>query len=385
MAKARTSSSDKERRGLLFDDKPPAELETSPESAPSGWSSGRFSSLSREDLLASLEREAMASPSVERSPYGEPKREIPLPPPPNLASPLRMRIGAQPVIEVGKASSLQLPADSDERPESASTEKTLPKTQEFVGGVSGEARAPILASRGEEGLDWLQREIDSLYAQVQAEVGANKFLADYCMGLLSEARALLAGGRAEDFARAELDIEQVKAKLKRARESDEAARKHGRRILAWGIFWFVIFVSSLFNAPRIIEWLGWGNPHGMISPIIFISALAWGGIGGVVAGFYDLSWHIFRRDYDSQYNIFYFVEPLMGVALGGIIFLVLNTGLVALIGEPIGSPRILSLSGKTDLTPYPLYLLACLAGFKQQFAYKVLDDVMRALVRQPRG
>ena len=376
MAKARRSNTEGEGRELLFGDKPPAELETSPEpkriSMPARRPSGRPPRLSKGELLASLEREAMASPSVQRSPSREREAEIPLPPPPDLTSPLKMGIGAEAIQEMEKASLFRPPPELEERGE---IEELEPVPAE---------KARILATWGEERISRLQKEIDSLYAQVQVDVGVNKPISDYCMALLSEARALMASGGAEGFARAELDIEQVRARLKRARESDEAAKRHGGRILAWQMLWFAIFILSLFNAPRIVARLGWGNLYGMITPNIFIPALAWGGIGGVLAGFYSLPWHISRREYDSQYNIFYFVQPPMGVVLGGIIFLVLNIVFLALIGEPIGSPKILSSSGETaSLTPHLLYLLACLAGFKQDFAYQVLDNVMRALLRQP--
>ncbi len=331
----------------------------------------------------------MASPSVERSPSGESGTEISLPPPPNLVSPLRLGIRAESLKELEETWNPQPHAElvkgkNIEEPGPLPMGEVQVKAQELLREASGEEKAQRSAIWVREGISYLHKEIDGLYVEVKTEVGMNKPIADYCMELLGEARSLILNGHVDDIARAELDIEQVKAKLKRVRESDEAARRHGGRILAWETFWFAIFILSLLNALRIVEWLGWGNLAGIITPQVFISALAWGGLGGVVAGFYSLPWHILRRDYDSQYNIFYFVEPLMGVILGGIMFLILNTGFVALIGEPIGSPRILSLLGeRAGLTPYPLYLLACLAGFKQDFAYKVLDDVMRALLRQP--
>lgn len=382
MAKAKRWSSKQGRRELLFEDKPPAELETSPEpervSKPLRRALGRPLHLPKEDLLASLEREAMAPPSAQRSPSREPEAELPLPPPPDLSSPLKMGIGAQSFKGMGKASPPRPHSDPEERPKverlgPPPAEKGQLKVQQAVGEVSFEEGARI--SR-------LQGEIDSLYAQVQADVGVNKPIADYCMGLLSEARALVVDGHARGFARAEFDVEQVKARLKRARESDEAAKRHGRGILAWEMFWFAIFTLSLFNAPRITGWLDWGSLPGMITSDVFILTLAWGGIGGVMAGFHSLPWRISRREYDSQYNILYFVQPLMGLVLGGITFLMLNAGFIALVGEPVGSPEIPS-GGRTSLIPYLLYLLACLAGFKQDFAYEVLDNAMRTLLRQP--
>jgi len=70
---------------------------------------------------------------------------------------------------------------------------------------------------------------------------------------------------------------------------------------------------------------------------------------------------------------------VMGAVLGGIVFLILNTGFLAFIGQSIGTAQP-SPTGRTDFTPYLLYLLACLAGFKQNFAYEMLDQVMKTVL-----
>ena len=73
------------------------------------------------------------------------------------------------------------------------------------------------------------------------------------------------------------------------------------------------------------------------------------------------------------------VQPLMGLILGGIIHLVIVTGLLALI--PVSGSNA---DSAVAVQWFPA-LVACLAGFRQKFTYELLDSIMKAFGRQPAG
>jgi hypothetical protein len=237
-----------------------------------------------------------------------------------------------------------------------------------------------LDPRFEERWERLHREIDNLYAQVQIDVGISRQLTEECLELLSQARSLLIPAHPENLPQAELNVERARARLKRARESDALAGSQGARALVWEGLWFVIFVVALLNAGRLVERFQLGGAAGGAEATVLVSALAWGGIGGAVAGFYSLPWHISRREYDGQYNLFYYVQPSMGMALGGMTFLMLNAIFTALLGQPLAITPADVGGTRLSLIPYLMYLLAWLAGFKQEFVYDLLDRVLSAIL-----
>ena len=96
----------------------------------------------------------------------------------------------------------------------------------------------------------------------------------------------------------------------------------------------------------------------------------WGGIGGVVGALYHLWWHISaEQDFDRQYLMWYLVQPIMGLVLGGIVFLLLAGGFLVLqvnLTDPNASTA-------ARLIPY---LVAVLGGFRQNFIYEQFDRVI---------
>jgi hypothetical protein len=100
----------------------------------------------------------------------------------------------------------------------------------------------------------------------------------------------------------------------------------------------------------------------------FWNTLMWGGIGGVIGALYALWWHVSdQQDFDRQYMMWYLVQPIMGVVLGGIVFLLLTGGFLLLQikpSDPNAGARLLP------------YLVAVLAGFRQNFIYNQLDRLI---------
>ena len=101
----------------------------------------------------------------------------------------------------------------------------------------------------------------------------------------------------------------------------------------------------------------------------------WGGIGGAVGALYSLWWHVAdRQDFDRQFVLWYIVQPIMGMVLGGIIYLAIASGFLVLQATPApASP------GNVGSWLMPS-LVACVAGFRQNFVYEVLNRVIAAFL-----
>jgi hypothetical protein len=142
----------------------------------------------------------------------------------------------------------------------------------------------------------------------------------------------------------------------------------------WGVFaffyaliWLFVFIVGFFiNATG---WLPVGNVTG-----IWFSALA-GGLGSVVAILYHLYWHIsIKVDFDRQYLMNYFIQPIIGWILGGVIFLITNAGFILIDARSLEDTGTL-----IDGVQAFQILLGFWAGFNQQVVYSTIDAIVRRL------
>ena len=130
-------------------------------------------------------------------------------------------------------------------------------------------------------------------------------------------------------------------------------------LISWLLFAATIAVNALAN----------------ILPII--NTMLWGGIGGVVGGLYALWYHIAdRQDFDKHYSMWYYVQPLMGLVLGAITFLIIAGGFL-IVQVNLTDPNA---AAGARLIPY---LVAVLAGFKQDFVYDQLERVVSIFAPGP--
>ena len=269
------------------------------------------------------------------------------------------------VDEDGSARDIQAPdeeIDWLELPERALTE---------------EEKELMLARLGAARIRELNEQIDEMYDEVLAEVGVSEQISTECYNLLLKARDILMRHDAARIPQAEYYIEQVRARLKRADESESGARRAQWWILAWGLFWCAIFLSLvlLFNQAwfrALVAPSGDGDP--LVNVAVFLSAAVWGGIGGVVAILYSLFKHVGRRDFDNQYSISYVGKPFLGLILGATVYMVFNLIIRALGIWPAG------LAGTTEslaVAPGVIYLLAWACGFKENRIFDLVDRVMK--------
>lgn len=248
--------------------------------------------------------------------------------------------------------------------------------------LTQEDRQRIVAQLGGVRLQELEARIAEVYEEVRRQVGVSEVIATDCYNKLFRARDILMRGDVAEIAQVEYNIEQVRARLKRAAVSEVAAKKFAWAIVLWGLIWFGAFATVL--AMLNVSWF-----REMIRPVIasnspvgveiLIPAMVWGGLGGVACIFYSLFKHVGRRDFDPQYILSYLGKPFLGIILGATVYMAINL-LVLLLG--ILPTRLQSASEATAspaVSPWIVYLLAWASGFKENRIFDVVDRVMKRI------
>ncbi len=249
------------------------------------------------------------------------------------------------------------------------------------------SREEIVRRIADEHFKEVEEEINRLYDKIPKVLASNKRAADEALVALHEARSVL-WTSPERLVDAEYQVNQVKTIIERHRLSEEWGRVYGRRLLIYESVWLLVllggFVGVQIGQSALMAWirgfLSEGADTTYTSVIIpFLNSLVWGGIGGVVGALYSLWWHVSEmQDFDKRYNMWYLVQPIMGVVLGGIVYLIIATGFLALQGSV---PTTESARG---IQMFPS-LVAVLGGFRQKFVYELLERIIRVLTPTPEG
>lgn len=234
------------------------------------------------------------------------------------------------------------------------------------GEIDAEAnRAATLAN--------LAEEADRLFKEV-AERSSSAPLTDTCTRLIGEARKIIS---APDFDAADaLDkLDEVKFHLIRAHET--------RKL--WPLFMFILGVNLtylavfiLFIVSKSLIPLNSGASDAMGTGIL--ACAIWGGLGGVVDALVSLNLHVTKQDFDKRYIGWYCLHPLIGGALGVIIYLVLQAGLAT-----ISNSNTIAGNGtstvQVGVTAFSI-AVAFLAGFKQTTAIKFLSRIVKSILQK---
>ena len=138
----------------------------------------------------------------------------------------------------------------------------------------------------------LEQSIRTQYERIQNDsVSNSQQITEWCHRLLAEARAIVIYHRLGDLPRAELYVEEVRARLDRA-EASEREWQWPVGITVWEIACFLGFMYLIFDPSIILsEPAGQAAASTFIHPRVFLPALLFGGIGSVTAAFF----HLFKR------------------------------------------------------------------------------------------
>jgi hypothetical protein len=230
----------------------------------------------------------------------------------------------------------------------------------------------------------LDKAIAGQYDRIlQQDISVNKPITDWCHNTLAEARTIVLDLQVENLAKAEWDVEQVRARLDRADQSQRQSRVMAWPITIWGLLWFVIFVYLLFNPTFILRMIGVDTgsfTDAFLVPAIFLRALFFGGIGGVAAVFYHLFKYVRERSFDSQYALSYVGKPFMGMILGSMVYLMVFVLMRVLGYAPPGLSNSTA-GGLADvLYTAVLFFVAMAAGFKENLAFSMLNRLIKTVL-----
>jgi len=243
----------------------------------------------------------------------------------------------------------------------------------------------------------LNKEIDRLYRDIPDRISNRPDLSGQAMGLLRRARTTLFESP-QDFVEAEYLVKQATLIYNRIENSEKWGDKYGWRVFYYEIIALIIFLISFllllaFGDPFSNYLVGlikgqatltqlaqdptqWGKLGipGVLTAVGFWATLVWGGIGGVVGALYILWTHISeRQDFERQHVMWYVVQPILGLILGGVTFLIIYTGLLTFqASEPVTT----ALAKEIQLFPC---LVAFIAGFRPQFIFGLLTKIIKII------
>jgi hypothetical protein len=278
-----------------------------------------------------------------------------------------------------------VPGDFDllaEEPSSDEAAAALTHPPEAV-ELTDEQRAELLRRRSvQQELEELDRAIDAQYERIlRSNVSVNKWITDWSHNTLAEARNIVFHRQVDNLARAEWDVQQVRARLDRAEESRKKALRYAWPITIWGVLWFGIFVYLIFDPSFLLRYVGMvESTDTFLVPEIFLRTLFFGGIGAVAAVFYHLFKYVQERSFDSQFALSYVAKPFMGMILGSMIYLTVFVVTRALRIAPAGLADG-SVETVTDVMYLALlYFIAMSAGFKENVAFDLLNRVIKSVL-----
>jgi hypothetical protein len=235
-------------------------------------------------------------------------------------------------------------------------------------GFSPEAEIGALASLDRHGkIVW--RWAESLRGRIYQEVD-NLKLARRMLDQLDGARHHLVGEQA-DVEMAERLLGRVEYQLHLSRRVRRWSTTLGPRLLMVELGWLLVLFVGMLILPDVLSSALSSSVPTATPATIRIAALTalWGGVGGALSALLGLRRHMLQyQDFDRQWSLWYLVSPVVGIVFGGVVFLILRTGLSTLAPSTAGDIE----------SAWLAYALGGLAGMQQNFLYNILS---RALPR----
>ena len=288
--------------------------------------------------------------------------------PPGGPAPARLRVGG--LVLEGPLTGEVIPPGPGVQ---AGDDKTL-----TIRDLTDEQARRILGRVTPEQLRALSRDIDRLYDRATQDLANDALRGEKALELLHQSRMILLE-KPENYVDAEYQVQRVQAMLVAANNSRQWATELGPRLFRYEAVWMfgllLAFILSNGFWPRISAWLmtvvGVPATSVVISQAMpFLSTLFWGGLGGTIGALWSLWYHISeRRDFDREYNIWYLTQPIMGMVLGGLVYLLFATGLLVLQA----GTQTTSESLGARLLPS---LIAAIGGFRQNFVYEQMGRIV---------
>ena len=253
----------------------------------------------------------------------------------------------------------------------------------------------VLGRLGEKRQQDLFKEIDALVVEAAQVLSVDMEGLEQALSLLREARDISVE-TPRQFDEAEYRVAKVRAKLEQRKTSGRWSVVYGYPVLLYEVAWFLLLLASLLFDHRLAEFIAditkttfsdLTVPLSLEHIFPYWNTMAWGGIGGVVGALYSLYWHAAKvKDFDKQYVMWYIVQPIMGVILGGIVYLIIAAGFISIQVLAAQAPTFTEAAQAMANPAIKAFhsVVACVAGFRQRFVYEMLDRVVQVLTPQPK-
>lgn len=200
-------------------------------------------------------------------------------------------------------------------------------------------------------------------------------LAREMLELIRSATTLILSGK-DKYEEAERSLNEVEFRLSYSRRVKVWSDAIAYRLLAYEVFWLLalglgaLFIPSFLSA--MITDLNTFSPNSLPDFIqsedlfLGVSTALWGGLGGVVGAMYALWRHVsLKQDFNPQHKMWYYTQPVMGVPIGVVVFLLVRIG----IGFTV--------EGVEFSSPYAIYMLAWVGGFQQTILYEIIRQMLK--------
>jgi hypothetical protein len=252
----------------------------------------------------------------------------------------------------------------------------------------------VLGRLGEKRQEALFEEIDTLVVEAARILSVDKNL-EKALSLLREARDISIE-TPRQFDEAEYRVARVRAMLERKRNISRWSLIYGYPVLLYEVVFFLLLLGSLLFDHSLAVFVR--DTAGMTFPDLTVplsmehifplwNTMAWGGIGGVVGSLYSLYWHAaVEQDFDKQYLMWYIVQPIMGIILGGIVYLIIAAGFISVQVLAAQAPTFGEAAQAMANPALKAFhsVVACVSGFRQRFVYEMLDRVVQVLTPRPK-
>lgn len=180
---------------------------------------------------------------------------------------------------------------------------------------------------------------------------------------LRHARTLLLNAR-DKYEEAQQEVSTVRFRFTRIREImfyEEPPWIFAWLVLAGALVVFGFMNMNLLSAVTQGNFAQATDPTGSSSA--FWLSIFWGSAGGVTGAMFALWKHVAsEKDYDPEFALWYYTNPVMGLILGAFAFLFANVGVVEFTSS------------------YAVYIIAFALGFQQNLVFGILNGVIKRLL-----
>jgi len=251
-------------------------------------------------------------------------------------------------------------------------EKVVDEIEISPRDYSREDQDRIMNELSMERRDALMKDLDTLYEVTSTQLAPHQQHSGTALKLLHQARSILIE-RPYAFADAELRMHAARTLINRTQDSRRISNRNWPWLLVYQLGWALLLLAGVVLEGPLGAWIGRLSLSGAASMLDIFPAwgtMMIGGIGGVVCSIWSLWYHVSdQQDYDSQYNLWYLVQPFQGMVLGLIIYLVIAAGFLAFQTD------ISSANASTAAKYFP-WLVAAIAGIRQNFVYELLERIV---------